>query len=249
MRKTFIATLALALLGLTTDAAAIITVSTNVTTDTVWGDDVAEDQVILDGPIFVNSGATLTILPGVIVRGQPRTAAVLPGSTVGTPGALIITQDGRIIADGSSASPIVMTTAAVDNDADGEYDDLNGDDFPDPYPGFDPADCPGACALPGLGLFYDDDPIGAPLAPLSPAGAENLRLWGSMAVLGRAPTNLADEAGVGYGTATVEGLTVPGFPVADALYGGLLPHDDSGVLRYVERLEALGALVEERIQT
>ena len=44
----------------------------------------------------IKSDAKLTILEGTIVRGQPRTAAVSPGSAVGTPGVLIVTQSGRI---------------------------------------------------------------------------------------------------------------------------------------------------------
>jgi hypothetical protein len=52
-------------------------------------------------------------------------------------------------------------------------------------------------------------------------------------VLGNAPTNLEDFCGVGYGSCTVEGLTVPGFPAADATYGGDDAHDSSGSIQYV----------------
>jgi hypothetical protein len=52
-------------------------------------------------------------------------------------------------------------------------------------------------------------------------------------ILGNAPGNLADKCGVGFGLCTIEGLTVPGFPPADATYGGVLPHDNSGSLRFV----------------
>jgi hypothetical protein len=58
-------------------------------------------------------------------------------------------------------------------------------------------------------------------------------LWGGLVILGNAPTNLADKCGVGYGQCTIEGLTIPGFPAADATYGGTEPHDSSGVYDYV----------------
>ncbi len=60
-----------------------------------------------------------------------------------------------------------------------------------------------------------------------------MSLWGGVVVLGSAPTNNAAKGGVGYGKVTVEGLTIPGFPAADATYGGIEPHDNSGLLRYV----------------
>jgi hypothetical protein len=233
--------LALALAGIAGVASAGVTsVNTDVTASTVWGDDLpcgipgCEDEIILELPIFVKNGAILTILPGTIVRGQPRTAAVLAGSTVGTPGALIVTQDGRIVADANVNFPIIMTTAAVDNNDDGIADDLDANGFKDPYPGFDPlSGCPGACAPDATPTFLDDTPTTAPLAPLNKAGLGNLSLWGGLVVLGHAPTNNADKCGVGWGKCTVEGLTIPGFPPADATYGGILPHDNSGVLRYV----------------
>ena len=65
-------------------SAQIIVQAANVTVDTTWGDN--ETEVVLQQPIFVNNGATLTILQGTIIRGQPRSAAVVPGSTVGQPG-------------------------------------------------------------------------------------------------------------------------------------------------------------------
>ena len=75
MRKLFFATLAASLAvlpGLRADAQTVV--STDVTTDTTWS-----GVIVLTKPIFVKSGATLTINPGTIIRGQPRTAAVLAG--------------------------------------------------------------------------------------------------------------------------------------------------------------------------
>jgi hypothetical protein len=237
MLRKFTAALALATVGIFAvgnSASALVSVSSNVTTDTVWGDDPGEDEILLEEPIFVTSGATLTILPGVIVRGQPRSGPVIQGSKVGSPGALIVTRDGFANIAGGSSNPIIMTTAAVDNDADGIADDLNANGFEDAYPGFDPAGCPGSCVPSANPVFFDDDPTGAPLAPLNAAGDGNVALWGGLVILGNAPTNLADKTEfAGYGEGIVEGLTVPGFPAADATYGGLEPHDSSGVFRYV----------------
>lgn len=64
-----------------------------------------------------------------------------------------------------------------------------------------------------------------------------MALWGDLVLLGNATTNMANNAGLGQGLGTVEGLTVPGFPVADATYGGSLgvgdDADSSGSVSYV----------------
>lgn len=219
--------LALALTGFATSAGAQTLVSADITTDTTWS-----GTVILEDPVFVKNDAVLTILPGTIIRGNPRSGPVVPGSEAGTPGALIITQSGRIIAEGNPANPIIMTTAVVDNDQDGVADDFDGDGFDDKFPGFDPAQLP--ALVPATNpIFLDSTPATAPLAPLDANGNSTTDKWGGLVILGSAPTNNADRAGVGYGKVTVEGLTVPGFPAVDATYGGVNPHDNSGVLRYV----------------
>jgi hypothetical protein len=227
MRKTLIGLLALALIGLAGGAGAQTLVTTNVTANTVWS-----GEIVLDLPIFVKNGAVLTIQPGTIIRGQPRSGPVVPGSTVGSPGALIVTQDGQIDAQGTAANPIIMTTAAIDNvnnttglpPADGVPDDVDMDGFEDPWTG--PAD-----------VFLDATPRTAPLAPLNTAGEANVALWGGLVILGNAPTNLNNNAGLGIGVGIVEGLTVPGFPAADAAYGASdatgIVNDDSGTYQYL----------------
>lgn len=215
MKKLLSTMLATAVVGMAGAAGAVPTVITSdVTTNTTWS-----GEIVLDKPIFVKNNAILTIAAGTTIYGQPRTAAVVQGSTVGTPGVLIVTQSGRIKAEGTAASPIIMTTAAVDNNNDGIADDDDSNGFRDAWVLGD--------------TFLDDTPRTAPLAPLNKAGNGNVALWGGLVILGSAPTNLEDKCGVGYGQCTIEGLTVPGFPAADALYGGNLPHDSSGVLKYV----------------
>jgi hypothetical protein len=222
MRRLSFATLAASLAvlpGISADAQTVV--STDVTTNTTWN-----GVIVLTKPIFVKSGATLTIDPGTIVRGQPRTAAVLAGSTVGTPGALVVTQDGQIVANGTANNPIIMTTAAVDNNGPlgaGPPDNIADDDDGN---GFRDAWTPGD-------VFLDDTPATAPLAPLNAAGGQNVALWGGLVVLGNASTNLSDPCGTGQGTCTIEGLTVPGFPAADARYGGTDDADSSGSLSYI----------------
>jgi hypothetical protein len=215
MRKAFLVTLALALTGLAGSASAQTPVSCPVNTDQTWTQ--AGSPYILPGACFVESGATLTIQPGVVVRGQPRQGPPTPGSIAGTPGSLIVTTTGKIQAVGTEAEPIIFTTAAIDN---------NGDNIPD--------DCGGVlCTWSSGDSFYDDTPATAPIAPLSAAGLPNVSLWGGVAILGNAPTNLGNGFGVGQGSGLVEGLIIPGFPVARATYGGPDPHDDSGRMVYV----------------
>src|SRR5262245_58424916 len=206
MRRLLLATLAVSLAvlpGLRADAQTVV--NTNVTVDTTWN-----GTIVLDGAIFVKSGATLTIDPGTIVRGQPRTGLQVAGDTTHVPGSLIVTKDGTIIADGTANNPIIFTTAAVDNNGplgvgppDNIADDDDGNGFKDEW-------------VPG-DLFLDDTPTTAPLSPLAPNGTANVALWGGLVILGEAGTNCET---VGGGTCTVEGLAVPGFPVTDCQYGG-----------------------------
>ncbi len=225
MRRASILVLALALTGLAGSAGAQTFVSADITVDTTWGVAPLGCPIILERPIFVGdpgtgAEATLTIIPPCIVRGQPRSAAVAPGSTVGSPGAIVVTTSGKIDAQGEPTLPIVFTTAAVDVDDDGCADGTPPDAF---------------VRYTGAEALLDDTPLAAPLAPLARCGGarNNLSLWGALVLLGEAPTNLGNGAGLGIGKATIEGLTIPGFPVASATYGGHDPHDWSGILKFV----------------
>lgn len=241
-------------------------VAATISADTAWPAGVAGcaagDDVVMVGRQFVVDDATLSISPGTVVRGYPRLGPPDDGmgtlTTVGAPGALIVTKAGRIESDGDPGAPVIFTTAAMDNDTDNIPDDLNNDGFLDPYPGFTAActcgnqpaafgttscegadaelgtgdDTLGTCVLSGAPSFYDDAPETSPLAPLSPAGDQNVALWGGVVVLGGAPTNLGTAAGVGTKKGTVEGLTVPGEPTEFATYGGDDPLDSSGFIEF-----------------
>jgi hypothetical protein len=218
----------------------------NITANTTWT--TAMSPICLEEPIYVGAPAIpdpaiLTIEPGVVVRGQPRRGGT--GTVNNNAGSLVVTQDSVLIAEGTPTAPIIMTTAAVDNDNDGNCDNLDrglGNTFRDPFPGLNPnipagcaatETCTTACTGGCVPLFCDDDPEGAPLAPLDVAGEENVQLWGGLAITGNAPTNLGDDEGVGFGKGVLEGINIPATPVANATYGGVEPHDNSGVVKYV----------------
>lgn len=70
-------------------------ISGSIAENTVWD---ADHEYQLQGLVFVESGAILTVEPGTRVRG-------VPGS------ALVVTRDGRINAQGSRRAPIVFTSS------------------------------------------------------------------------------------------------------------------------------------------
>jgi hypothetical protein len=74
-----------------------VTSGVEITTNTTWTNN---NIYYLDGFVYVNSGATLTIQPGTIIKGS-----------LANKGALIIRQGGRLVADGTPTQPIVFTSA------------------------------------------------------------------------------------------------------------------------------------------
>ncbi|MFO0688040.1 MAG: hypothetical protein U0900_04990 [Myxococcota bacterium] len=225
MRKSRFLNLALAcaVAGTAASAGAVETVTTistqQITTPQTWCDD--ETTIFLPAPVFVES--KLTILPGCIIRGNPRTQAFAVGTpTVGSPGTLVVSAGGFIDAQGTPSNPIIMTTAAIDVDNDGVADDCNGGSV-------------GVCPWDNDPThFYDDDPKNNPLAGLDTAGNQNASIWGGFVVLGRAPINNGNDTQAGYGKRFIEGLQfTPGYPANGGRYGGYQPHDSSGIIRYV----------------
>jgi len=90
-----------------------ISVTENINEDTTWE---TGKVYILEGRITVLDGATLTIEPGVIVKGREGTEA---NAT-----ALIIARGGKIDAVGTADSPIIFTSVA-DNIFPGEIESPN----------------------------------------------------------------------------------------------------------------------------
>ena len=85
------------------------TVSSNITTNTTWS-----GIVLLKNKVYVKNGATLTILPGTIIRGDKATE-----------GSLIITRNSKLNAVGEKAAPIVFTSnESVGNRAEGDWGGL-----------------------------------------------------------------------------------------------------------------------------
>ncbi len=80
-----------------TDAATVVNVTTDITTNTTW---TADKTYKLTGLIYVRNNATLTIQAGTVVKGV--------FTSTGT--ALIITKGAKLNAIGTSAAPIVFTS-------------------------------------------------------------------------------------------------------------------------------------------
>ncbi len=81
--------------------AATIAVSGSITANTEW---TADNVYELSGYVFVTDGATLTINPGTVIKGEVSTGAA----------ALVITAGSKIMAEGTADQPIIMTSV-LDN--------------------------------------------------------------------------------------------------------------------------------------
>ncbi len=79
--------------------AATVNVSGSITADTHW---TANNEYKLSGYVFVTNGATLTIDPGTVIKGEVSSGA---GAA-----ALIITKNSKIMAEGTAEAPIVFTS-------------------------------------------------------------------------------------------------------------------------------------------
>jgi hypothetical protein len=79
-----------------TEPGAINTVKGEITTNTTWK---ATDQYLISGFVYVRAGATLTIEPGTIIKGDKVTK-----------GALFIDRGAKIMAVGTAEKPIVFTS-------------------------------------------------------------------------------------------------------------------------------------------
>jgi len=96
--------------GLADDATAVVNVvaeqttfriNSNITEDATWE---TGKIYILESRIAVEPGATLTIQPGVVVKGEAGTGA---NATV-----LLVARGGKLMAEGTADAPIIFTTIA-----------------------------------------------------------------------------------------------------------------------------------------
>jgi len=78
-----------------------LVISSNITENTTWE---TGKVYVLGGRIAVTSGVTLTIQPGVVVKGEAGTGA---NAT-----ALLIARGAKIMAEGTAAQPIIFTSVA-----------------------------------------------------------------------------------------------------------------------------------------
>ena len=84
-----------------------VNVSADITVSTNW---TSNNEYLLTDRIYVTNGATLTIEPGTVVRGEPEDTAGAQN-----PGTLIIARGSKINAQGTKANPIVFTDLNDDN--------------------------------------------------------------------------------------------------------------------------------------
>lgn len=206
---TMTALLGVAMLGTASAMPTVILPDLEIATDTTWDSDTDNDGVVdqiyyLDAAIIVGdftgeTRPTLTIAPGTVIAGS-GSATGQDGLDVGS---LLVTQNGRLVADGTADKPIVFTSVSeaeflydVDIDEDGNVNTVK----PDPIGG----DADGS------------------------DGGE----WGGVLLLGRAPINYYSTPTTNLNTNAVEGFA-QNTAGDDILYGGDDPADDSGILRYV----------------
>jgi len=76
-------------------------ISSNITSNTTW---TADKVYILTTRVAIESGATLTIEPGTVIKGEAGTGA---NAT-----ALIVARGGKLMAEGTASKPIIFTSVA-----------------------------------------------------------------------------------------------------------------------------------------
>ncbi len=76
----------------------VTTVTAAITKNTTW---LSSRVYVISGPIYVKSGATLTIQPGTLIK----------GNSLASNSCLIVSRGGKINAQGTSSNPIVFTSS------------------------------------------------------------------------------------------------------------------------------------------
>ena len=230
-----LAALAVAGLGFSLGNAAIIQITGNVTT-TTW---TATNEYVLNGVVNVNSGNTLTVAAGTIIRGQPG------DFVTAVPGTLVIRSGAKIIANGTAANPIIFTTAATAASGsqvapDGWTEaEINSGNTSTGYweikaTAYNPA-APVA--------FWDSAPKTSPKSPRFTG------LCGGIVILGNAHTNADSSTGNAVSVASPSTAAVHNRQLVEGLvdnalnyFGGSDDNDNSGVLNYVSIRHGGGSL-------
>lgn len=84
--------------------AATINIGADIATDTTW---TSNNVYVLQQPIFITNGATLTVHAGTVIRGEKEFTT--------DPGALIVSRGSKVRMMGTETAPIVMTTTNDDH--------------------------------------------------------------------------------------------------------------------------------------
>lgn len=107
-RKVMILLLWIAIPGMAVAQNDVVDADIPPGADVVWTND---NTYLLNGFVFVDEGATLTIEPGTVVKGKPGQGE--------NASALIVARGGKIFANGTPTQPIIFTAEADDvNDPD-----------------------------------------------------------------------------------------------------------------------------------
>lgn len=104
--RSFLTTLCLALVGLLAGPAHAqneVVVTADIDQNTTW---TAGNTYILNGLVFVQNGADLTIEPGTVIKGRAQ-ENITSGDGAS---ALIIERGSRLLADGTPDAPIIFTS-------------------------------------------------------------------------------------------------------------------------------------------
>ncbi|MCH2662561.1 hypothetical protein MK163_19135, partial [bacterium] len=104
LRKSMLAAI-VALLPAAASAATVDVVDADISpsSNVVW---TADNEYVLNGLVFVDEGATLTIQPGTVIKGMPGQGE--------NASALVVARGGKIFASGTPDQPIVFTAQADD---------------------------------------------------------------------------------------------------------------------------------------
>ena len=104
LRKSMLAAI-VALLPAAASAATVDVVDADISpsSNVVW---TADNEYLLNGLVFVDEGATLTIQPGTVIKGMPGQGE--------NASALVVARGGKIFASGTPDQPIVFSAQADD---------------------------------------------------------------------------------------------------------------------------------------
>jgi len=206
---------------------------TMINTDQRW---TADNVYILNNLTFIEAPAVLTIEPGTIVRGEQSTISGTGKLNPANPGSLIITRGAKLIANGTSETPIIMTCIDDPNVPGGVST------VPSSQNGDNTGGVPDATRFNGNGKFAIDTAFGG----LIILGKARVAIGGANSgatpdtIVGAPSTASNGDIIKGRGSNYIEGFqAIDGtdYGVAGTfsggVYGGIDDEDCSGVIRFM----------------